>query len=68
MAAATMSWPALGTWDSRLRRKCTRQKLRYAALLSVRRQEQPWNIRLIAAVSPRWASEMTTGCRPGLAP
>ena len=50
MAAATMSWPALGTWDRRLRRKCTRQRC----------QQQPWNMRLIAAVRPRWASEITS--------
>jgi hypothetical protein len=50
MATATMSWPALGTWLSRLRRKCTRHRC----------QEQPWNIRLIAAVKPRWASEITS--------
>ena len=43
MAAATMSWPVLGTWLRRLRRKCTRQRC----------QEQPWNMRLIAAVRPR---------------
>ena len=60
MAAATMSWPAFGTWLSRFRRKCTRHKQLNAAHLSVRRQLLPWNIRLIAAVSPRWASEITS--------
>jgi hypothetical protein len=68
MAAATISWPAtpsekaspMGTWESRLREKCTRHKLRNAAHLPVRRQLLPWNIRLISAVSPRWASEITS--------
>ena len=50
MAAATMSWSALATWLSRLRRKCTRHRC----------QLLPWNMRLIAAVSPRLTSEITS--------
>jgi hypothetical protein len=53
MAAATVSWQALGKWLSRMSRKCTRQKPFYPAHLPVRRQEHPWNIRLIAAVKPQ---------------
>ena len=43
MAAATMTWPALGTWLSNLRRKCTRHRCQLLL----------WNMRLIAAVMPR---------------
>lgn len=51
---------SLGDVAEQVALKVHAAQLRNAAHLSVRSQLQPWNIHLIAAVSPRWASEITS--------
>src|ERR1035437_9210870 len=50
---ATMVWVDSGTWVSRLRRKCTRQ----------RGQEVPARVAASVALSPKWSSEIAS-CTP----
>ena len=50
MAAATTVVWLRGTWASALRMKCTRQRCQVA----------PVRVRAMAALSPSWASEMTS--------
>ena len=54
---ATMVWVDLGTWVSRLRRKCTRQRGR----------EVPGRVAASAALSPKWSSEISQ-LHPGQPP
>ena len=50
IAAATIVWEPLGTWASTLRRKCTRQRCQVAPSITA----------AMAALSPAWASEITS--------
>ena len=54
---ATMVWVDLGTWVSRLRRKCTR----------LRGREVPGRVAASAALSPKWSSEISQ-LHPGQPP